>query len=319
MTERRRLTDRVLLALVYAGLAVVLAHAHAVNVDQPHEARKLARHEAVLKNAEKDPYQYKLFAITWAVEGVHRATGIGVFPLYLVNVGLSLFALLLAHHLWLARLFGTREALLGTFLLAALAHGLFLGYHHHPYDLWGVAGYCLLLSAAGRNASLPVLCGLALATGFVWEKHALVPVLYGLFRVREGDPLPRTAARSALFLCAAVAVPVLVRLILGTDREKVDVTPFAEQDWGKVAAHHLPILVPFGAVLVLAWADVPRWVRVLWLAVPMLFAAYLASRFLVDELRSFWAFVPIFTATVAAWARTVPEQTPSICPPPPRN
>ena len=29
----------------------------------------------------------------------NRATGIGVFPLYLANLGLSLFALLLAHHL----------------------------------------------------------------------------------------------------------------------------------------------------------------------------------------------------------------------------
>ena len=301
-----RLRNRVLLAVVYAGLAVVLAHAHAVNVDQPNEARKLERHAAVLENAERDPYQYKLFAITWAVEGLHRATGIGVFPLYLANLGLSLFALLLAHHLWLARLFGTREALLGTFLLAALAHGLFLGYHHHPYDLWGVAGYCLCLSAAGRGASTPTRCGLALATGLVWEKHAIVPVLWGLWRVREGDPVPRTAARSALVLLSSLAVPVAVRLWLGTDRAKVDVTSLAEQDWGKVAAHHLPLLLPFGTVLVLAWEDVPRWVRVLWLAVPLLFAAYLASRFLVDELRSFWAFVPVFTATVAAWARRLP-------------
>jgi hypothetical protein len=306
VSERRR-RDRLLLALVYAGLAVVLAHAHAVNVDQPNEARKLARHAAVLTNAERDPYQYKLFAITWAVEGLHSATGIGVFPLYLANLGLSLFALLLAHHLWLARLYGTREALLGTFLLAALAHGLFLGYHHHPYDLWGVAGYCLLLSAAGRAASTPALCGLALATGLVWEKHALVPVLDGVRRLREGEPLPRTALRSGAVLGCALAVPVAVRLLLGTDREKVDVTSLAEQDWGKVAAHHLPLLLPFAAVLVLAWADVPRWVRVLWLAVPLLFAAYLSSRFLVDELRSFWAFVPVFTATVAAWARRLPS------------
>jgi hypothetical protein len=77
-----------------------------------------------------------------------------------------------------------------------------------------------------------------------------------------------------------------------------------------VATHHLPLLVPFLAILVLAWADVPRWVRILWLAVPALFAAYLASRFLVDELRSFWAFVPIFTATAVAWSRRLPTRPP---------
>jgi hypothetical protein len=74
-----------------------------------------------------------------------------------------------------------------------------------------------------------------------------------------------------------------------------------------VLAHHGPFVLPFLAILVLAWDRVPRLVRTLWLTVPALFAAYLASRFLVDELRSFWAFVPTFTATACAWARDLPD------------
>ncbi len=55
----------------------------------------------------------------------------------------------------------------------------------------------------------------------------------------------------------------------------------------------------------------PALVRWLWLYVPVLFAAYLANRLMVEELRSFWAFVPVFTATACAWTRDLPSPSPS--------
>ena len=113
--------------------------------------------------------------------------------------------------------------------------------------------------------------------------------------------------RAAVFFACCVAVPVAVRVLLGTDRAVVDVTPLSEQDWGKVLSHHGPFVLPFLAILVAAWGRVPTVVRWLWLYVPGLLAAYVASRFLLDELRSFWAFVPVFTATACAWTRTLPE------------
>ena len=305
MTKARR--DTLLVAVVLLGLAAILSHAHAVRVDHPNEVRKLERHEATLRNGERDPYQYKLFTITWAVEAVHRATGAPIFGVYLVNGFLATFALLAAHFAWLARLYGRRSALLGTGLLAALCHGLFLGYHHHPYDLWGVAAFCLLLRAMAGGAPLARLCGIAFLTGLVWEKQALAAPVYGLLALRRKEPFVPSALRAGALLVCAIAIPVAIRLGLGTDREKVDVTPLSAQAWGQVLSHHGPFVLPFLAILVLAWDRVPRLVRTLWLTVPALFAAYLASRFLVDELRSFWAFVPTFTATACAWARDLPD------------
>ena len=298
--------DCLLIALVYFSLTVGLGHAHAVHIDQPNKAKKLALHAAVLENAAPDPYQYKLWTITWAVEGVHRTTGIDVFRLYLANVYLAVLALLLAHHRWLSRLYGTREALLGTLLLAALAHGLFYGYQHHPYDLWGVAGFCLLLRAMASGASVVRLSTLALATGLVWEKHALLPVIWGLMELRAGRRLLPTVLRAGTILLCCLAIPVGIRIGLGTDRALVDVTPLAAQDWGKVLSHQGPFVLPFLAILLACWARVPPLVRALWLYVPVLLLAYLASRFMIDELRSFWAFVPIFTATLCAWGRDLP-------------
>ncbi len=305
MTKARR--DTILVAVLLLGLATILSHAHAVRVDAPNEARKVERHEATLSNQERDPYQYKLFTISWAVEAVHRATGVPVFTLYLWNGFLATFALLAAHFAWLARLYGRRAALLGTGLLAALAHGLFLGYHHHPYDLWGVAGFCLLLRAMAGGASLGRLCAIAFAVGIVWEKQALAAPVHGLLALRRKEPFLGSALRAGALLACAIAIPVAIRVGLGTDREPVDVTPLSAQEWGKVVAHQAPFVLPFLAILVLAWDRVPRLVRTLWWTVPGLFVAYLASRYMVDELRSFWAFVPTFTATACAWARDVDD------------
>ena len=64
--------DALLLLALYLGLALMLARAHAENVDSRWRERKLSAHEQTLENREPDPYQYKFFAITWAVEGLHR-------------------------------------------------------------------------------------------------------------------------------------------------------------------------------------------------------------------------------------------------------
>ena len=61
-------------------------------------------------------------------------------------------------------------------------------------------------------------------------------------------------------------------------------------------------MLPFLAVLLATWRAQPRLVRLLWLYVPAMFVAYAASRFILYELRSFWAFAPVFTATTAVFA-----------------
>jgi hypothetical protein len=298
--ERR---ERFLVAALAVAVALLLWRAHVANVDAPARAQKLALHAQVLRNAAPDPYQYKLFAITWVVEGVHRATGVRVFALYTANELLALVALLWAHHRWLRALVGRREALLGMGVLAALAHGLFLDHYHHPYDLWGVAGFCVLARALATRARLGVLVALAFLVGLVWEKHALLPVVWLWLRRRAGPWTVRDLAGGASFGLASIAGFVATRLLLGTDRPAVDVTPLAAQAWDKVASHHGPYVLPFLAMLVFARPRIPPLVRALWIYVPVMFVAYAASRFMLYELRSFWAFAPIFTATAATWAR----------------
>lgn len=311
-----RAGDRWLLVALCLGLALLMARAHVENVDHPRLEKKRALHDAVLENRAPDPYQYKLFTISWAVEGVHRATGVARDALYGVNGFLSLLALLAAHARWLSRFFAPRDVLLGTLLLAGLAHGLFLDYYHHPYDLWGVAGFCLLLAAVADGAGPAALCALGLAVGLVWEKHALVPALWGLQGLAAGRSFARLLLPGAAFLASCLAVPVALRLGLGTDRPLVDETPWSAQDWGKVLAHQAPYVLPFFVLLLAAWRRIPRLVRLTWLYVPTLWVLYAASEFILHELRSFWAFAPAFTATAVAWARALPADAGPTPPPP---
>lgn len=294
--------DRALVAFLLLGLGLLLGRAHVTNVDVPARAKKGALHAEVLANRAPDPYQYKLHTVTWAVEHLHRATGVDRFDLYAANVLLSLIVLLFAHQAWMRALVGPREALLGTFLLAGLAHGLFLDYYHHPYDLWGVAGFCLLARGLARGAGLASLAAGSLLLGVLWEKHALLPLVWLLLRRAEGSAWKDLLPRAALLGACALAVPVAVRLALGGDRALVDVTPLAEQDWLKIALQQGPYVLPFVAVLLATWRTQPRLVRLLWLYVPVMFVAYAASRFILYEVRSFWAFAPVFTATAAVWA-----------------
>lgn len=311
--------DRLATVVLLLGLGLLLWRAHVVNVDAPARAQKEALHAAVLENRAPDPYQYKLATISWAVERLHRTTGASRFDLWAGNALVSLLGLLAAHHAWLRAVAGPRGALLGTALLAALAHGLFLDYYHHPYDLWGVAGFCLLLRGLARRAPLPALALGALALGAVWEKHALLPlVLLGTDRAAR-VPWARALVRAAVLGAASLVGPVTIRLLCGGDRALVDVTPLAAQDWGKIALAHGPYVVPFVVVAAASWRRLPLVVRLGWAYVPAMFLAYAASRFLLYELRSFWAFAPVFTATAAAWSDGLRGTTAGDGPPPPAD
>ena len=296
---------------ILLGVAATLAAAHASKIDAPMMERKLAHHAGALANTEPDPYQYKFWIISWAIEGLHRATGIGLARLYVLNTWLSVLALVVAHDAWLRRLHGPWAALLGTLFLAALAHGMFGLYHHHPYEFWGVALFCWLLKAVAEERGVWKVASLCLATGLVWEKHALVPLLAGARKWRRGGPFVKTAAWTALTFMAAIAVPVAVRLICGTDREVVDVTPLSNQRWRLVAYAMLPFVVPPLLALLAAWSRLPDWVRWLWWYVPVLYLAYALDKHFLYELRCFWAFVPIFTATVAGWAGSLSSREPA--------
>ena len=299
---RDRAVDRLLVFVVLAAMSAWLVRAHWEAIDEPHMADKLELHAAVLANTAPDPYEYKMWPISQALEAVHRTTGVPLDLVIYGNTALSLVLLVFLHHAWLRTYARSTMALVGGLTLGALASVLFLNYWHHPYEFWGVAFYCLLLVAIGRDWPLKALLAIALVGGLVWEKHAVLPLLWGLYALQRGRPFGRTLLGGLLFLAATLAAPVGLRLLLGDQRDLVDgTTTWDVQPWGRVAWTQLPYVLPFLAILLLRWRSIPTWVRWLWLAAPIAYLAYLSRSYILHEVRSFWLLVPVFTATLTAW------------------
>jgi len=306
-------SDRLLCGLVLAGVLCWMVRAHWEQIDLPKQAAKIRLHEQVLENQAPDPYQYKLWAITHVMEATSRWTGMSRGNVFYVNTCLSLLLLVLLHHAWLRSLVHTPAALVGGLALGALANVLFLTYAHHPYEFWGVALFCLLLRQIERDQAWWKLALLCLVTGLVWEKHALLPVLWGLLQLRRGRPFVPALGRGLVMLAAALAVPILTRVLLGTDRPHIDgMTTLAIQEWDNVLWFQVPYVAPFLAILLLRGRVLPRWVRLLWLYLPILVLAYVSQHFVLHEVRSFWPLAPIFTATLACWWASASASAPSV-------
>lgn len=150
MTRR---ADAFLVALVLAGTWLWAAQQHLEHVDRPKLQAKIDLHEKVLENRAEDPYQYKLWAITHVLEGARRAFRTDHEHVFLANTILSLALLVWLHHAWLRSIAGRVGALAGALTLGALLHTLFLTYYHHPYEFWGVAGFCLLLQGSRADGT----------------------------------------------------------------------------------------------------------------------------------------------------------------------
>jgi hypothetical protein len=283
-------------------LWMVRAHWEDIDIDGPKQAAKMRLHEQVLENEAPDPYQYKLWLISLGVQELHERTGKEIPWLFCANTLLALLFLVLVHHLWLRSLVSPPAALLGGFVLGALANVLFLTYFHHAYEFWGIGLFCILLRGIYKDWDWRLLAVLFLFTGLAWEKHALLAALWGLRQLTLGRRFWSNVARGLVMLVCALAVPLLIRTHLGSDREHVDGDTFLHvQEWGKVIWFQLPYLLPFLMILLLRWRVIPGWVRMLWLYLPVLVAAYISQHYILHEVRSFWALAPVFTATLACW------------------
>lgn len=295
---------RLLVFVWLVCLALWMTRHHFEAVDYQAAATKASLHADVLRGEAPDPYQYKLEIISRGLESLRRTTGLPLEAIWFANTLVSILALLFAHHAWLRTYVGRREALVGAFVLAALANITFRGYQHHPYEFWGLALTCLLLRGVQREWPLWKMAGIGLVTGCVWEKHALVPAAEGLWRLARGKPFWPTLLRGMVFLAACLAVPIGLRLLLdaGLEQPRAEVdgdTTLDRQLWELVTWHHVPFVLPFWLTLLVSWRKQPGWVRMLWIALPLLALAYISQQFLLYETRSFLFLVPVFTATVA--------------------
>ena len=301
---------RLVPAALLLAVTCWMASAHWLNVDIGKAEEKRVLVEQVLDGTAGDPYQYKLWIIDNALDRVQQWTGTPIEKVWMGNTLLSLLFLVLAHHLWLRRLVSPRHALVGALLLGALANVLFIILYHHTYEYWGVGLFCLLLVMIDRDSAWWKIALVCLVTGLVWEKHALLAVLWGVWQLLRRRPFWPSLAQGLVIFAAALAVPLLVRSYLGGDRLAIDgMTALHIQEWEKVAWFQLPFLLPFVLVLSASWRRQSTWVRLLWVYLPVLFAAYLVKNYIIHEPRSFWALVPVFTATTCVWFANLPDAT----------
>ncbi len=301
--------NRVASALLLLAVTCWMASAHWLNVDIAKAGQKEDLVAQVLDGTAGDPYQYKLWIIDHALDRVQHWTGAPLENVWMGNTLLSLLFLVFAHHLWLRRLVSPRHALVGALLLGALANVLFVILYHHTYEYWGVGLFCLLLAMIDRDSAWWKLALVCLVTGVVWEKHALLAVLWGLWQLLRRRPFWPSLAQGLVILGAALAVPLAVRFHLGTERTLIDgMTELHLQEWEKVAWFQLPLLLPFVVMLGASWRRQSTWVRLLWIYLPVLFAAYLVKQYIIHEPRSFWALVPVFTATACVWYANLPRE-----------
>lgn len=292
---------RFVVGALLVAAALWWTQAHLDTIDKPFATQKAALHEAILANEAPDPYQYKGWALSHAVAFAARSTGVEPTRWFESLVLAGLLALVFAHHAWLRTWFGTRDALVGGLLLVALGHILLRGWHHHPQEFLGVAGHCLLLRAIARDASVLAVAAAMLVLGLIWEKHVVLAPLTGLFWLVRGRGVLRAQGVALLYGVAALAVPIAIRLHLGADRAHVDGdSPWWAQDEWSILARQVPFVLPFVVCLFLAWRQLPTWVRVLWLSLPIAVAAYVSQQFILHEVRSFFLLVPVFTATAVA-------------------
>ena len=108
------------------------------------------------------------------------------------------------------------------------------------------------------------------------------------------------ALKGLAFLVCCLAVPIGLRIWLDHDletpRDLVDGdTPLSNQKWELVLWYQLPFVLPFLALAVARWRRLPTLVRWLWLYLPVLVLAYLSRDYILHEVRSFWALVPVVT------------------------
>ena len=288
--------------LLGVTLWMVRSHWEDIDADEIKQTARLRLHEQVLTNEAPDPYQYKLWLISHAAESLRAPTGRDVAWLFCANTLLSLLFLMAMHQWWLRALVSPPAALVGGLVLGALANVLFLTYFHHAYEFWGVGLFCILLRGMCKDWDWRLLALLMLVTGLFWTKHAALAFLWGLLQLTRGRPFWSNVARGLVLLVCALAIPVAIRVHLGGDRAHVDGDTLLHlQEWSKVLWFQLPYVLPFLLVLLLRGRVVPTWVRLCWLYLPILVAAYLSQRFIVHEVRSFWPLAPVFTATIACW------------------
>lgn len=155
------------------------------------EADRLFMHKAVLENRLPEGRTWESYganglniriAVPYAVDAIHRRTGVGVLAIYRLVDLLCIFVFLNLHFLYLRHWFGSTYCLIATLFMAAL---LPLTYLFHDFQGWDRPSCVLwiLLLILLRDRRLTLFTAVLVLSVFVKFDTILLPLLHWLCRV----------------------------------------------------------------------------------------------------------------------------------------
>jgi hypothetical protein len=302
---------RALILLLYVAAATALADTDFRVRD--HRERGFAEYSpAVVAGTEGAPGRYRVLA-PYAYHGLARATGLPPRESWVLFRWLSLFAALLAAHLYFSTWFDRAGAVLGALLIAALLPLTFTNGWAHPDHFVELCLFTLACACVARGWTAWFAIVLAL-NAFNRETSAFLVLLFLLAGPIDRRRVALTAAVAALW----AAISVGLRWWLGFQ-------PYDPWELGRNFDRLVPLpdnypplyriygwfafilLAPLVTAVVSAWRELPRFAR----GAASVAAVFFLTGFTfssVIETRIFTPLLPLLAPAVAIALSAAPRR-----------
>lgn len=257
------------------------------------EASRLFMHKAVLENRLPEGRTWESYganalniriAVPYAVDAIHRMTGVGVLVIYQLVDLLCIFVFLNLHFFYLRHWFGSTYCLIATLFMAAL---LPLTYLFHAFQGWDRPSCVLwiLLLILLRDRRLLVFTMVLALSVFVKFDTILLPLLYWLCRVTPAR-FWRTSLEAAGLFALTFGLYYGLQQLLPGGVEPRSYSGYIAGNTTSLLENHIaspPLLMFLIPVLLaaLGWKDGDRFQRSAALfALPMTVILYVMTNFI---------------------------------------
>ena len=288
------LTGSALLLLALSCLLYTVYRSHNIEI----APRLYQTHQQVLAGTARAPVQYQLYVhdqiIEWIFACAPKRTPIWFAAAYMLYYVAGLLLFLAFLYRLCLRCGSQVSALLAMLYLVAVYNMFWFDNDYHPNDPWGALLAVGLVSELLNGQRSWRYYALLLLSGFVWEKHVLVPFSVAAMEFwRCRRHLLRIGGELTVALALASIGQVLPRLIYGADRAwfgpppGYNLTQMHVYAWAMAVVFGLPL-----AYLALRARETPLVLRMLALQFPVWAIIYLWSPGVLREMRGILIMVP---------------------------
>lgn len=237
------------------------------------EGQRLFMHRAVLENRVPEGRTWGSYganglniriAVPYAVEAVHRTTGIGVLGVYQLVDLVCIFVFLNLYFLYLRHWFDATHCLIATLFVSAL---LPLTYLFHAFQGWDRPScvFWIILLILLRDQRLLLLTMVLVLSVFVKFDTILIPLLYWLYRVTHAR-FWRTSLEAAGLFVLTFGVYYGLQQLLPGGVEPRSFSRYVAGNVESILTNHVtfPPLLMFGIpglLAALGWKDGDRFQR----------------------------------------------------------